>query len=158
VPGADAGANELSENFVTVKFTGGDELQKTLETLPINIARRLLREAILKAVEIWKEEIELRAPSLEQVKLALKSRYVRIPGDLSRHIVVKVTANSDLEALAQVGPSRRTFWGIFFEFGTHKMSARPFIVPAYESKKQAVLDKFVEEGRQIVTEEASKHV
>lgn len=148
----------MSENFVTVKFTGGDALQKTLETLPINIARRLLRQAILKAVWIWKEEIELRAPRLEDVKLALKKRDVRIPGDLARHIGVRVTVNSDLEGVAQVGPSRRTFWGIFFEFGTHKMSARPFIAPAYEAKKQAVLDKFVEEGRQIVTEEASKHV
>jgi HK97 gp10 family phage protein len=148
----------MAEQFVTVKFVGGEQLQETLKRLPLNIARRLLREAILKAVGLWKEEMELRAPKLENTRFAVKAKYVRLVDDLSRNIGVKLTVNSDLEGFAQVGPSRRTFWAIFLEFGTKKMRAMPFIVPAYEAMKEAVLAQFVREGQRIVAEEAAKHV
>ena len=148
----------MPEKFVTVKFSGGAALEETLKTLPINIARRLLREAIKDAVTLWRDEMAARAPKLNQVKFALKAKNVRLPGDLSRNIRIKLAVNSDLEGSAQVGPSRRTFWAMFLEFGTSKMRAQPFIVPAYEAMKQAVLDRFVKSGQRIVAEEAAKKV
>lgn len=45
----------------------------------------------------------------------------------------------------QKGDNSKIFYGKFLEFGTSKMSARPFMAPAYESKKQEVEDIIKEE-------------
>src|SRR5262249_16841850 len=139
--------------LVSVKVTGLKELQAALENIPRNIARRLLREVLRKAAGIWREEMSLRAPRLSEVKLATNAKNVRIPGDLARHIGMKVKVNSGLEGEVQVGPVKRVFWALFLEFGTRKQSARPFIRPAFEAKRGDVLTRFIEEGKKIVAEE-----
>ncbi|AWZ48454.1 hypothetical protein C3495_06325 [Clostridiaceae bacterium 14S0207] len=48
----------------------------------------------------------------------------------------------------QKGDNSKIFYGKFLEFGTSKMSARPFMVPAYESKK--------EEAKEIIKQEIKK--
>lgn len=45
----------------------------------------------------------------------------------------------------QKGDNSRIFYGKFLEFGTSKMPAKPFMAPAYESKK--------EEAKEIIKQE-----
>jgi HK97 gp10 family phage protein len=166
--------------FATVKIDGLDKLQRALERMPLAVARRLFREALHAAAEIWVTEMALRAPKLEGVKLSENPRNVRIPGDLSRHIGMRVMVNSDLQATAQVGPSKRTFWGLFQEIGRRAsasgqrlpawlgggrrrsggasfMKAQPFVRPAFYGKADAVLDKFVAETKRVVEEELRRN-
>lgn len=150
----------MAQQLITVKVSGLKELQEALEAKPRNIARRLLRTALKNAAMIWRDEMERTAPQLENPKLASNPKEVRLPGDMARHIGMRVVVNSELEATAYVGPTKRTFWSLFEEFrvGKSSKSGKPFIRAAYESKKQAVLDKIVEEGRKIVEEEGRGNV
>jgi HK97 gp10 family phage protein len=139
---------------LTVKLVGMEELQRKLETMPRAIARRLLRDAILSAATLWKDEMKLRAPKLYEDKIGKGGKRYRKAFFLSDTIQVKVAVNGDLEAVAKIGPERKAFYSTFLEFGTKKMRAQPFIRAAYESMKNAVLARFVEEGRKIVEEES----
>ena len=48
----------------------------------------------------------------------------------------------------QKGDNSEIFYGSFLEFGTSKMAARPFLGPAYESKKR--------EAEKVIKEELRK--
>ncbi len=50
-----------------------------------------------------------------------------------------------IQAGIQKGDNSKIFYGKFHEYGTSKMAARPFLVPAYESKK--------DEAKQIIMNE-----
>jgi HK97 gp10 family phage protein len=152
-------------DVMTVKISGLDQIDRKLRSMPLGVARRLLRQAMRSAATIWRDEMQIRAPR-GATEVRTKSGIIKkYPGFLAEHIRIQVGANSDLEGYAKVGPARAAFWGMFLEFGTgprHKksgaysgvMPAHPFIRASYESKASAVLDKFVEEGRKIVAEEA----
>jgi HK97 gp10 family phage protein len=113
--------------LIECEVKGLEEIQQALESVPRAIARGLLRKAMARAANLWREEMAQRAPRLLTVKLAGNPKQVRLPGDLARHIGIKVVVNSDLEGSVQVGPSKRVFWSKFLEFGTYKMRAQPFI-------------------------------
>jgi len=139
-----------------VKITGLDDLLEKFKTFPPAFSRRLFRGAMRTAATIFENEISMRAPRLEilpshtnKVRVK-KANERRRPGDLAMHIGMASRINSDLEGWVRVGPSKRTFWGMFLEFGTHKMKARPFIRPAFEAVKERVLGKFVEEGKRTL--------
>jgi len=145
-------------DIVTVKITGLDEFQKVLDRLAPAVSKRLLRKAMRNAANVWREEIVRRAPRLAKHKQGgTNPKKWRYAGELAGLIGMKSsTPGNEMEGTVRVGPTRRPFWALFLEFGTRKMRARPFIRPAYESKKAAVLAKFVEEGRKIVAAEAGK--
>lgn len=143
-------------DFVKIELTGFKDLQELLEKMPLRIARRLLRNAILDAVNVWKEEIQLRAPKLSQDKQTKSKKSARRAFWLSDHILAKVSVDSDLEAVARVGPAKSAFYAGWLEFGTQKMRAKPFIIPAFEAMKEVVLARFVKAGQKIVAEEAPK--
>jgi HK97 gp10 family phage protein len=175
-------AETYGNEYMTVKVDGLAQLQRNFERFPLAVARRLFREALHAAGEIWRGEMEARAPKLAKVKLSENPKEVRIPGDLARHIGARVEVNSDLRASVRVGPSKYTFWGLFQEIGRRAagtgsklpalfgggkgrrsggssfMEAQPFVRPAFESKAEAVLNRFVEEGNRIVAEEIRKNV
>jgi len=175
-------AGTFGNELFTVKVDGLEQLQRNLERFPLAVARRLFREALRAAGEVWRSEMEARAPKLDKVKLSENPKEVRIPGDLARHIGARVEVNSDLQASVRVGPSKHTFWGLFQEIGRRAsaagsklpallgggkgrrsdgasfMRAQPFVRPAFESKAEEVLNRFVEEANRIVTEEIRKNV
>lgn len=49
-----------------------------------------------------------------------------------------------------------TYWWRFLEFGTEKMQAKPFLVPAFESKKDEALDVIARELDAGITRAAAK--
>lgn len=151
--------------MVKVEIKGLQEIQAKLESLQHNVARRLLRNAMRTAANVWREEIIRRAP--------------RRSGILARSITMQQTVNGELEGEIRVGYFKRAWYAIILEFGRRASKkgeklpgittsksrkskgasysqARPFIRPAYESKKEEVLQKFVEEGKKILADEARK--
>jgi HK97 gp10 family phage protein len=140
----------MAEGFVKVEILGLPELEKTLTDEGPKMAKRWLRQMERKAGKIWQEEIEARAPKGETGFLAdnikIKTHYER----------------SDQEMVMQVGPTSEAYYGLFQEFGTRDVegtdkngkhfhhpaqAAQPFMRPAYESKKDEVLEAFVSEAR-----------
>lgn len=175
-------SDNLGTEFASVKIEGLDKLDDALHSFPLAVARRCFKEALGFAAKAWVDEMEAHAPKLDKIKLSTDPKEVRIPGDLSRHIGLRVIVNSDLQASVRVGPSKRTFWGLFQELGRRAsaagaklpalfgggkgrkshgasfMEARPFVRPAFESKANAVVDRLADGLTLIISQEVKKHV
>jgi len=165
-----------------VKVVGLEKLQRTLERMPLDVARRALKEAMTFACKAWLDEMRLRAPKLDKVKLSENPKNVRIPGDLARHIGMQRIVNSDLQGAVRVGPTKRTYWGLFQELGRKAskagdslssilglgkkrksggasfMRAQHFVRDTFEAKADAVVNRFADGLTVILSEEIKKNV
>jgi HK97 gp10 family phage protein len=150
--------------MVTVKINGLDQIQRALEQIPKVVADKAIRGGLRKGAESLRERIAANAP--------------RESGFLANHFNVKVRVmHNELAASAFVGPASKTYYpnigdrrvGVstgkhgqkggalpvasvarFMEFGTSKMAARPFIRPAFESMKEAILDTVVKSIQEAI--------
>ena len=157
-------------NIVEVKITGLSEIQEKLENLPIKASRTIMRRSLRAAAKIWLDE--------------MKARVVRGPhhfkggfdlfGVIAKTLGMRVSARSDVSGSAVVGVPKKVFWASFVEFGTKvrfrgkksggkrsgattgKMPAFPFARPAFESKKEEVVEKLKAEMKQALEEAGIK--
>lgn len=144
----------MSDDLVTVEVKGLDELQKALEELVDTDGSKYVRQAVRAGAVVVKDQIVQNAP--------------KDSGLLAEHIDVK-TRKQRGEALAVsalIGPNskevihpqtggktsglRRTaqFITRMLEFGSKKMSKKPFMTQAFESSKTKALDRMVETLRE----------
>lgn len=120
-----------------LQIQGLDELDKRLQQIPEKFRRKIIREVMKAAAEPVRAEIERRAPRGKRLGKYSSAEY----GRLSENIVASgPRTKADGSASIQAGPGKDQYWGIFLEFGTVKLSARPFVRPAFDSKYQEALD------------------
>ena len=152
---------------VEVKINGLSELQDKLEHLPIKASRKIMRRSLRAAAQIWLDEMKakvLRGPHHFKGGFDLF-------GVIAKTLTMRVSVKSDLEGTATVGVPRKVFWASFVEKGTEvrfrgkktggkrhgattgKMKPKAFAVPAFETKKQEVLDKFIADTKLALEEE-----
>lgn len=126
-------------------------LKEALESLQTNVARNALRFATRKAAQVVRDEAAARAPVGTMAHKTYKGRKVA-PGFLSRNLNAAVTyIRSRGVVLARIGPRREAFYGSqFVEVGTSRTPKQPWLVPAYESKRQEVEQTFVRELRAAI--------
>jgi HK97 gp10 family phage protein len=138
---------------VTVTVTGADEIEQKLARLPVIAAKAIIKIALQRAGKIWADEMRARVRRGFHVFKSGQAKYkgVRIQGRsrdfgvLSRSIGSQVIVAADgLGGQVKVGPRKKAYWGLFLEFGTKRQPAFPFIRPAFETKKEAVLENFLE--------------
>ena len=144
------------------KIEGLAELTEKLENLPHKAAQTILRTAMKEAAQIWEEEMRLtvrqgwhhsrRGGQAVGRKAVAGSEVERDFGVIADNLITTSVEHSDLNGYAKVGPAKevgdlKIFWARYLEFGTRKMSPRSFMVPAFETRKQDVLDEFIYEAR-----------
>jgi HK97 gp10 family phage protein len=153
---------------VDVKITGLEELQEKLEHLPIKASRKIMRRSLRVAAQIWVDEMKAR---VRQGPHHFKGGF-DLFGVIAKTIGMRLKVTSDLEGTATVGVPKKVFWARFVEFGTAvrfrgkktggkrsgattgKMPTKfAFARKAFETKKQAVLEKFKEDLKQALEEE-----
>lgn len=147
---------------IKVTITGADELAHKLESEPPIVARHILQTSLRKAVRPLREEMisrvrrgwhifssSLGAKGLHARKGHGQGGREREFGVISENILIRAKVGpGDYQGSAAVFPSKRAFWAKFLEFGTRKMGALPFMRPAFEVRKQEVLDDFIEDVRE----------
>ena len=155
--------------MVTCKITGLDALQKKLEhELPAK-ARLALRIALAAGASTVREEMVADAPVEEGGENQ---------GFLEDHLVIKTTIRrNELSGTAKVGPSQAVYPGSekqgfklriggkeisvnakltaarvgrFLQFGTSKMSARPFMTQAWEASKGRALERIIQKLKETL--------
>jgi HK97 gp10 family phage protein len=150
---------------ISVTITGGDEIARKLEELAPRVGRKIIRSAMRQSAALWLEEMRRLAPRGPAPATP--------PGFLADHLITRLkVAAGGFFAVAHVGPqkidyprrpSRRNKKGrtvdvrnvaLWFEYGTRKMAAKPFLRPAYESQKGSVLARFIEIARGVLQSEA----
>ncbi|KIN79924.1 HK97-gp10 family putative phage morphogenesis protein [Clostridium botulinum] len=120
--------------MASMELDGMDSLIRRIEEMG-KAGTRIENKALKKAGELIVEEAKNNVPvKTEKLKKGLKVSGVR-----------KKNGNKFVLAGIQKGDNSKIFYGKFLEFGTSKMKARPFMGPAYESKK--------EEAKEIIKQE-----
>lgn len=122
-------------------FTGGRELEKTLKDLGGKIASRLGDNAVRAGVRV--------------VQKAAKSNAPVETGRLRNSLKVKAPRNkSSGVAVAEVVTG--VFYAHMLEYGTVKMSPKPFMRPALDESAQAAIDKMADNLRTGIDRELKK--
>lgn len=125
---------------VRMKFTieGLDELQDLMRTkLPDATSKNVLRRTLMKLGEPLRRDAQARAPKktghlqtsiVDTTRLSAHQRQQFRPVD-----------PNDVTVFVGAGPLP---YAHMIEYGTSKMRPRPFMRPAWEAGKQAVVDGF----------------
>jgi HK97 gp10 family phage protein len=128
-------------------FTGGPELARALADLPKAVQGKTLTDALVASAQPVIEEAERLAP---------KSAVPKPIGHMAAHIEPQATNRREHGKTVVVGPDREHFYGLFPEFGTQKMPARPFLRPAWDAKVGDVLSRLVSSLRVAIESAAKK--
>ncbi|MBN3404448.1 hypothetical protein CF088_03840 [Clostridium botulinum] len=123
--------------MASMELDGMDNLIRKIEDMG-KAGTKIENKALKKAGELIVEEAKNNVPFRKgKLKEGLKVSGVR-----------KKNGNKFVLAGIQKGDNSKIFYGKFLEFGTSKMKARPFMGPAYESKK--------EEAKEVIKDELRK--
>jgi hypothetical protein len=140
---------------IEFKISGLAELDRALRELPPRAAKRIIRKEMVAAVEPWAEDMRGRVRRGPHHK----GRGAKEYGLLAANIKVRTRIKSDLSGAADAGPAAKAgnydlFWAVILEFGRKggtsprgrhypAAPAYPFVRPAFEARKQDVLDRFI---------------
>jgi HK97 gp10 family phage protein len=127
-----------------------------LNRLDVIASENVLRQAAVAGARVIHEEVKLKAP----VGDATYERKggTHLPGTLKNSIVIfydKENSVSGKIASYGITWSKDGFYGRFLEYGTSKMTAKPFLRPSYEAKRQAAANAVTEVIERKVREAAN---
>lgn len=148
---------------------GLKELNDALKQLPERIAKNALRAGVYAGAVVIRDEAKIKAP----VYTGPVSQGHPPPGTLKRSIIIKhipeqsglykqtfyVTVRQGKQYRNQGKKgnlSQDAYYSRWVEFGNAKMSARPFLRPAFEGKKTSAVDAIKNKLATRVEEEAAK--
>lgn len=140
----------------SVKMTGVDEIAKKLEGLKYDMAKKGGRFALRKAAQVIRDAARQGAQRVDDSETGRSiarnitekwnGRLNKRTGDLGFRVGVSQGAvlpkKGETPDESTSGPTPH--WRLL-EFGTEKMRARPFMVPAIESSAQQATDTFITE-------------
>jgi len=116
-----------------LELEGFDELFRLLGNLPERLAKNALRGAPTAAAKIVRDEIRGNArgrfPTSQTLYRAIKHRRASTQGDDFRAVVFIERGR---------GAQYDAFYWRFLEFGTVKMSAKPFVRPGIDNSRNKV--------------------
>lgn len=121
---------------------GVADLEKKLLQLGQVAAVPILRAAVRAGIKPALERARELIPVGTQAHRTYKGRLVA-PGFAKRNLRVITTASSDGRTVsAALGFRREAFYARFLETGTAKMSARPWLRPAFSGTQEKQLSAF----------------
>jgi HK97 gp10 family phage protein len=141
----------------TIQITGLSDLEKRLRELPDRLAKNVLRGAVRAGAVVIQKEAKLLAPKDTgemardiMVKAAKSSK-----GFIAYHVYVRTGKKSRLAGRKR-NVNRDSFYWRFVEFGTSKMAAKPFMRPAFDTKKESATEAIRDYMAQRIDKELSK--
>jgi len=112
-----------------IELSGVDEILIRLQQIGANVSR-LENQALRNAAEPVLEDAKANAPvRTGKLKEGLKISSIKTKEGM-KYVLVGVDKSDN----------SKIFYGKFVEFGTTKMSARPFLGPAYEKNKREIVE------------------
>ena len=124
------------------RVEGAREMEKVLKLLPDRVAEKALAGAVLASANVIKREMKARAPV--------------DTGGLKKSIIAKRDKTTRSSVTYLVGPSTKGFFGMFTEFGTRFIPARPWMRPAFDTSIRPAIDKMGERLGKNIQREARK--
>ena len=124
----------------TIQITGLADLEKRLRGLSDKLAKNVLRGAVRAGAVVIQKEAKAKVPIASGPYLhgrkGIKTWYQ--PGTLKKGIKIRSAPRGKAKGIEYwVYVSKNLFWWKFIEFGTSKKGKRPFMRPAFDTKKEA---------------------
>ena len=120
-------------------------------------ARKSTRKAAQAGAQVYHDELKARVPMSAKPHKSGKKVYT--PGTLRRAIYQAFVEAESGESQATYRVSwnkSHAFYGKFLEYGTSKMSAKPFLRPGYDSAHSRALSAVQSVMRSSIEEELSR--
>ncbi len=140
---------------VDVEIQGLEELDEALSDFSDKVAKKLINSALsVGATPIIKEAKTLASVAPEPHEMTISGNRVFIqPGLLKSSIrrrrlkkseLAKINSQAGIAIYIGKGTKQKIFprYWYFVEFGTAKMSAVPFLRPAFDRKKMLAIERF----------------
>lgn len=162
---------------VEIKVHGLREIEQAMKALPGRMDKKLLDKGLVAGARLVRDEAKALVPLLKEpdarrvrgtIQRAIHAGRVRptryratvwvrvrqlTKGQIRRFKRTQLRHNK--RARAALNPNDPFYW-FFVEFGTSKMAARPFMRPAFQSKKEAAVSKAIATLRPLVQEQIAK--
>lgn len=149
--------------MIEFKVNGFADLEKALRDLPDKIAKKAMASASMAGARVLANAVKDSAPVASHIHWRYDYRrkargggrkgkiekFLVYPGNIKFNVRVKRarTSGGQFEAMYSVGPMKRggtpstdPFYWRFVEFGTSKMAARPFLRPAFDAKRNEIIE------------------
>jgi HK97 gp10 family phage protein len=142
-----------------IQITGLSDLEKNLEQFSDRIAKNILRGAVSAGAAVIRNEARLKAPKdtgeMARDIMIKRARDSRGSGLITYHVFVRTGKKSRLAGKKR-NVNRDSFYWRFVEFGTAKMSAKPFMRPAFDTAKERAVQAIKEYLAARIDKEAAK--
>ncbi len=114
-----------------VEFTfRGKELRRKLKTMPVDLRRRVTKEAVRAGANVIRK----------QAKWNVKAKFQKYAtGTLAKNIGMQMKVRNvgiEGEVSINIGPTKHAWYGRLLETGTRSFSAKPWLRPAFDTKKE----------------------
>jgi HK97 gp10 family phage protein len=125
----------------TKNLTGFRELAQALKELGPRVGRKHLRGSVAKGATLIRTEARNLAPvDTGEMRKDIQVKRERSPDNVASYSVfVRSGKRSRLAGRARDIDKDSWYWK-FIELGTVKMAAKPFLRPAFESRKEEAVD------------------
>ena len=121
---------------VRIHIENGRELAEAISKLEKKVAKAVLEDGVQAGGETLSEEAARLAPK-DTGRLASSIR------------PEKIKSNNEM-AMVAVGPTGKVHHALLVEFGTKKMPAQPFLVPATEAKREDIINDITNAMRKAI--------
>lgn len=138
-----------------MRFEGGAELARTLESLPAALSYRVLIEGLKEAAEPMRQRMAELAPREPGAPDLAENMGISVADRIGSTEGGRWQAREKEQAVVAVGPTKNFFYGLFQEYGTSRHGAQPFMRPAFDTTAPIALGIM---GRVFWTILASKGV
>ncbi len=127
---------------VEYKILGGEALDKALSQLPRTVERRIVQKGLKAAAKVIVKDAKTRVAVDE--------------GLLKKEIRTKAGPKSRGSVVILIFTSIKAWYAHMIEFGTSKMSAKPFLRPAMDENHSEILKAMGDKIGEEIIKEASK--
>ena len=128
------------------RVTGFKEMEKVLKELPPTLARKQLRQAVRAGATAVRRNVKSAAPTGAGTE---HPTYGRLKDN------IRITLNRRSRAPVHYWVhTDRAFWGMFIEFGTRYIAAKPWFRPAFEQAQAAAISRIADRLRKGLVKEA----
>ena len=108
-------------------ISGFAEAEKLLKQLPRNVENRVLQAATMAGAREMRKAVKSNAPIGTEEQSPSSKRYKRLSQNIKVQALKSARQKGRRGARVFTG---NAFWGMFLEFGTRFISARPWFRPA----------------------------
>ncbi len=133
---------------------GFAEAEKLLKQLPQNVENRVLQAATMAGAREMRKAVKANAPKSAKGERSPSSKqYKRLSQNIKAQPLKSARKKGKRGARVFTG---NAFWGMFLEFGTRFIAARPWFRPAVSQSQKSAINKLREALGKGINREAEK--